>query len=339
MHLKETRADEPRVIYENLHFAFARMEDTKYKFSADEKAHVADSPFMQMMFAISEALPGMKIVVQFSSGVEIHVDYRHLHGTAEMVSPSHSLFSSHAAGSFRLSMLHARADSARRALPQGELQATVVGHSAAGYVSTEQVISGQTAMAARNQKTGAKFGPVKDGKANVLLLVPRHPGDVLFVTSNALAGLVTYPPRPSLPRQVGQLSSRAAAAAAVHSLCVHSRSSAFAVRVCFGNHGPVAVRSFVRENGELSVRQCCDGDLPVLHTGNTITPPELLTAVEAGKGNAAATMAAVTGASRKRQRPYWLMNAFPLPKHLAAKYAAAFQKAVLDFIAQWRLRN
>jgi hypothetical protein len=194
VHLKETRADEPRVIYENLHFAFARMDDAKCQFSAEEKAHVANSPFMQLMVDISVALPAVKIVVQFSSGVEIHVDYRHLHRTAEMVSPSNSSFSSHAAGSFRLSMQHARADSARRALPQGELQATVCGQSVAGYVITEQVICGQTAMATP-KNTGAKFGPLKDYKENVLLLVPRQPGDVLFVTSNTLAGLVTYPHR------------------------------------------------------------------------------------------------------------------------------------------------
>ena len=100
VHLKETRANKPRVIYENLHLAFARMEDATYKISADDKAYVAASPFMQLMLAISDAVPGVKIVVQFSSGVEIHVDYRHLHRTAEQVSPSHSSFSPHAAGSF-----------------------------------------------------------------------------------------------------------------------------------------------------------------------------------------------------------------------------------------------
>ena len=90
-------------------------------------------------------------------------------------------------------MQHARADSARRALPQGELQASVYGNSAAGYVSAVQVVAGQTAMATR-VTSGAKFGPLKDGKENVLLLVPRTPGDVLAVSSPALAGHVTYPP-------------------------------------------------------------------------------------------------------------------------------------------------
>ena len=94
VHLKETRDGKPRVIWENLHLAFARMDDARYQFSADDKAYVAASPFMQLMVALSVAVPGVKIVVQFSSGVEIHVDYRHLHRTAEMVSPSH------AAGSF-----------------------------------------------------------------------------------------------------------------------------------------------------------------------------------------------------------------------------------------------
>ena len=100
VHLKETRANKPRVIYENLHLAFDRMADAKCQFSADDKAYVAASPFMQLMLAISDAVPGVKIVVQFSSGVEIHVDYRHLHRAAEQVSPSHSSFSPHAAGSF-----------------------------------------------------------------------------------------------------------------------------------------------------------------------------------------------------------------------------------------------
>ena len=89
VHLKETRKGLPRIIWENLHLAFERMDDARYQFSADDKAYVADSPFMQLMVALSVAVPGVKIVVQFSSGVEIHVDYRHLHRTAEMVSPSH----------------------------------------------------------------------------------------------------------------------------------------------------------------------------------------------------------------------------------------------------------
>jgi hypothetical protein len=130
-------------------------------------------------------------------------------------------------------MQHARADSARRALPQVELQASVVGNSAAGYVAAVQVVAGQTAMAT-GFKTGMKFGPLKDGKGNILLLVPRKPGTVLAVSSNTLAGLVTYPP-PLPPTTSRPVSSRAAA---VPSPCVPSRSSAFAVRVrvCFGNH-------------------------------------------------------------------------------------------------------
>ena len=92
-------------------------------------------------------------------------------------------------------MQHARADSARHALPQGELQASVYGYSAAGYVSAVQVVAGQTAMAT-GANSGAKFGPLKDGKENILLLVPRTPGDVLAVSSPLLAGHVTYPPSP-----------------------------------------------------------------------------------------------------------------------------------------------
>ena len=92
-------------------------------------------------------------------------------------------------------MQHARADSARRALPQGELQASVYGNSAAGYVSAVQVVAGQTAMATP-KNSGAKFGPLKDGKETILLLVPRKPGTVLAVSSHVLAGHVTYPPSP-----------------------------------------------------------------------------------------------------------------------------------------------
>ena len=89
-------------------------------------------------------------------------------------------------------MQHARADSARRALPQGELQASVYGYLSAGYVSAVQVVAGKTAMAT-GVNSGAKFGPLKNGK-NVLLLVPRTPGQVLAVSSPALAGHLTYPP-------------------------------------------------------------------------------------------------------------------------------------------------
>ena len=134
-------------------------------------------------------------------------------------------------------MQYARADSARRALPQVELQASVHGNSVAGYVSTPFVVAGETAMAT-GAKTGMKFGPLKDGKENgkenILLIVPRKPGTVLAVPSPVLAGHVTYPP-PLPPTTSRPVSSRAAA---VHSPCVPSRSSAFAVRVrvCFGNH-------------------------------------------------------------------------------------------------------
>ena len=81
-------------------------------------------------------------------------------------------------------MQHARADSARRALPQGELQASVYGNSVAGYVSAVQVVVGETAMGTR-KKTGAKFGlcsrslaaeggSAANARARVGLLCRRH---------------------------------------------------------------------------------------------------------------------------------------------------------------------
>ncbi len=85
VHVKETRKGLPRIIWSNLHFAFVRMEDARYGFSPEEKAYVAASPFMQMMLSMSRAAPGTTIVVQFSSGVEMHVDFRHLHGAADKV--------------------------------------------------------------------------------------------------------------------------------------------------------------------------------------------------------------------------------------------------------------
>jgi len=59
------------------------------------------------------------------------------------------------------------------------------------------------------------------------------------------------------------------------------------------------VCSFDSENGKVRARRVRDGDNPVLHTGNTISQKELRNAVRVGEGNAAATMAAVTGASGK----------------------------------------
>ena len=232
-------------------------------------------------------------------------------------------------------MQHARADSARRALPQGELQASVYGDSAAGYVSAVQVVAGQTAMATRIN-SGAKFGPLKDGKENALLLVPRKSGDVLAVSSPALAGHLTYPSLlpPTTSRPV--FLPRCCCASAVRSLpflCFRRprllRESLF--RRC--------VRSFRHENGELRATQCRDGDHPVCHTGNKISRPELRQAARDGKGNAAATMAAVTGASSKRGWPYWLMNMFPILAENAPVVSAAFQKVLLDFVAQWRVGN
>ena len=85
MHKAETDKGLPRVIWSNLHWAFARMKDVKYKFSKDDQDYVAASPFMQMMLSMSRAAPGTTIVVQFSSGVEMHVDFRHMHGAADKV--------------------------------------------------------------------------------------------------------------------------------------------------------------------------------------------------------------------------------------------------------------
>ena len=114
-------------------------------------------------------------------------------------------------------MQHARADSARRGLPQVELQASVHGNSVAGYVSAVQVVVGETAMATR-VKTGAKFGPLKDGKENILLLVPRKPGTVLAVSSPVLAGHVTYPPSPPSHDESACFLPRCCCAFAVRSL-------------------------------------------------------------------------------------------------------------------------
>jgi hypothetical protein len=85
VHVKETRKGLPRIIWSNLHLAFVRMKDVKYKFSKDDQDYVAASPFMQMMLSMSRAAPGTTIVVQFSSGVEMHVDFRHMHGTDDVV--------------------------------------------------------------------------------------------------------------------------------------------------------------------------------------------------------------------------------------------------------------
>ena len=118
-------------------------------------------------------------------------------------------------------MQHARADSARRALPQVELQASVVGNSAAGYVAAVRVVVGETAMAT-GAKTGMKFGPLKDGtrdgKENILLLVPRKPGTVLAVPSPVLAGHVTYPPFPPSHDESACFLPRCCCAFAVRSL-------------------------------------------------------------------------------------------------------------------------
>jgi len=82
VHKAETDKGLPRIIWDNLHFAFARMKDVKYKFSKDDQDYVAASPFMQLMLELSVAAPGTNIVVQFSSGVGMHADYRHMHGSA-----------------------------------------------------------------------------------------------------------------------------------------------------------------------------------------------------------------------------------------------------------------
>ena len=82
VHMDETRKGLPRIVWSNLHVAFARMNEAKNRFSDADKAHVAASPFMQLMWELHQAAPGMTIVVQFSAGVEMHVDYRHLHGSA-----------------------------------------------------------------------------------------------------------------------------------------------------------------------------------------------------------------------------------------------------------------
>ena len=65
------------------------MKDVKYKFSKDDRDYVAASPFMQLMLELSVAAPGTTIVVQFSSGVGMHVDYRHMHGSAADVRAPH----------------------------------------------------------------------------------------------------------------------------------------------------------------------------------------------------------------------------------------------------------
>jgi hypothetical protein len=97
------------------------------------------------------------------------------------------------------------------------------------------------------------------------------------------------------------------------------------------------VCSFASENGKVRARRGRDGDHPVLHTGHTIGQQELRNAVRVGNGNAAATMAAVTGASGKREWPYWLTNMWPILAENAPVASAAFQKVLLDFVAQWRI--
>ena len=97
--------------------------------------------------------------------------------------------------------------------------------------------------------------------------------------------------------------------------------------------------SFDSEDGKVRARRVRAGDLPVLHTGDAISQQELRNAVRIGKGNAAATMAAVTGASGKRGWPYWLINMFPILAENAPVVSAAFQKVLLDFVAQWRVGN
>ena len=95
MHKEETDKGLPRIIWSNLHFAFVRMKNGKYQFSKAEQDYVAASPFMQLMLELSVAAPGTTIVVQFSAGVGMHVDYRHMHGSdADVRAPA-----SRAAGS------------------------------------------------------------------------------------------------------------------------------------------------------------------------------------------------------------------------------------------------
>ncbi len=89
MHKEETDKGLPRIIWSNLHFAFVRMKDGKHKFSKAEQDYVAASPFMQLMVELSVAAPGTTIVVQFSAGVGMHVDYRHMHGSDADVRAPH----------------------------------------------------------------------------------------------------------------------------------------------------------------------------------------------------------------------------------------------------------
>ena len=214
----------------------------------------------------------------------------------------------------------------------------VVNSSVACYsVAAAQVIAGQTAMVTR-VNTGMKWSRLIDDDGNLVLVLERTVFRAIIVSARMLAGHLTYPrPLPSrfIPCGWPSFLRRRCRAIPVHSPLSACSPCASALGINVD-----VVDSFIRGgDGVVFVERVRDGGFFVTHTGDGhIDRFRLRAAVNAGNGNAAATMAAVVSRVAKgaAANPYVLFNFTHVLKSAAKAIVAKIHACIAAAVEKYK---